>query len=107
MERRKFLAALTAASLGVTFNGTFLEFARAEKIGQGEQSSGSSSKKSSSKTSEFPQNSTIVLVHAAWDLGALGRQDVWRINVEGSTSVLEGAVRAGVGRTIFISLIGP
>jgi pimeloyl-ACP methyl ester carboxylesterase len=65
VERRKFLGTLTTASLGVAFNGALPEFARAEKIGRGEQSS-----KSFSKTSEFPQNSTIVLVHAAWADGS-------------------------------------
>ena len=65
MERRKFLGALTTASLGMAFNGSFREFARDEKTGQGQQAS-----KSSSKTSEFPQDSTIVLVHAAWADGS-------------------------------------
>jgi pimeloyl-ACP methyl ester carboxylesterase len=65
MERRKFLGALTAASLSVAFQDSSHEFARAENIGQGEQSS-----KSSSKKTEFPENSTIVLVHAAWADGS-------------------------------------
>jgi pimeloyl-ACP methyl ester carboxylesterase len=50
MERRSFLGALTTASLGVVFDDSFTESlpGQAAKIG------------------EFPQNSTIVLVHAAW-----------------------------------------
>jgi pimeloyl-ACP methyl ester carboxylesterase len=65
MERRKFLAALTAASLGVAFEGSWAEFARAENAAQGEQAS-----KPSSKTTAFPQDSTIILVHAAWADGS-------------------------------------
>lgn len=65
MKRRKFLGALTTASLGVAFNGPLTEFARAENTAQGEQTS-----KPSSKTIEFPQDSTIVLVHAAWADGS-------------------------------------
>ncbi len=65
MERRKFLGALTTASLGIAFDGPLTEFARATNTGRGEQVS-----KSSSKTGEFPQDSTIVLVHAAWADGS-------------------------------------
>ncbi len=65
MERRKFLSGLTTASLGIAFESPLKEFARAGNTGQAEQSS-----KPSSKTAEFPQNSTIVLVHAAWADGS-------------------------------------
>jgi pimeloyl-ACP methyl ester carboxylesterase len=58
MERRRFLGALTAASLGVALEGSLARFART-------QTAASSSTKAA-KTSEFPQDSTIVLVHAAW-----------------------------------------
>lgn len=61
MERRRFLRALTAASAGVVLKGAPTQFAQAQNspqavAGQGPPSSGS----------ELPQNSTIVLVHAAW-----------------------------------------
>ena len=65
MERRKFLAALTAASLGVALDGSLTELARGQNVMQAQQAS-----RPSSKTSEFPQNSTIVLVHAAWADGS-------------------------------------
>lgn len=65
MERRKFLGALTAASLGIAFEGPLTEFALAENTGEGEQAA-----KSSPKATEFPQDSTIVLVHAAWADGS-------------------------------------
>ena len=65
MERRKFLSALTAASLGVAFEGPLLGVARTDNTAQGRQAS-----KPSSKTAEFPQDSTIVLVHAAWADGS-------------------------------------
>jgi pimeloyl-ACP methyl ester carboxylesterase len=53
MERRSFLGALTAASL-VALESSFVGSARAQNTTQ------------AAKTSEFPQNSTIMLVHAAW-----------------------------------------
>ena len=65
MERRDFLGALTAASIGIAFEGALSEFARAENTAQGEQAL-----KPSSKTTEFPQHSTIILVHAAWADGS-------------------------------------
>jgi pimeloyl-ACP methyl ester carboxylesterase len=65
MERRKFLSALTATSLGIAFEGPLAEFARAEYTAQGERAS-----KPSSKTTEFPQDATIILVHAAWADGS-------------------------------------
>ena len=62
MERRNFLGALTAASLGVALEGSFTELARAQN---GEQVAASSPRRAA-KTGEFPENSTIILVHAAW-----------------------------------------
>jgi pimeloyl-ACP methyl ester carboxylesterase len=53
MERRSFLGAITAASL-VALESSFVGSARAQNTTQ------------AAKTSEFPQNSTIMLVHAAW-----------------------------------------
>jgi len=62
MERRRFLGAVTAASLGAVIEGSFPEFERAQsaarvKAGVLERAA---------KKGEFPANSTIVLVHAAW-----------------------------------------
>src|SRR5580658_5416951 len=54
MERRSFLGALTAASLGVALDGSFTESARAQNTAP------------AAKTGAFPQNSTVILVHAAW-----------------------------------------
>jgi pimeloyl-ACP methyl ester carboxylesterase len=54
MERRIFLGVLTAASLGVALDGSFAGFARAQNTAQ------------AAKTGEFPQNSSVILVHAAW-----------------------------------------
>ena len=65
MERRKFLGALTVASLGFALEGPLAESAQAANTAQAEQVS-----KSSSKTTEFPQDSTIILVHAAWADGS-------------------------------------
>jgi pimeloyl-ACP methyl ester carboxylesterase len=62
MKRRSFLGALTAASLGVAFEGSLTEFARAEYSAPVV----SSPPRHHARMGEFPQNSTIVLVHGAW-----------------------------------------
>jgi pimeloyl-ACP methyl ester carboxylesterase len=63
MERRKFLGTLTAASLGVALGG---KPAWAENALQPSGSSAAATVKGSA----FPDNSTIVLVHAAWADGS-------------------------------------
>src|SRR5579863_1593980 len=67
MERRSFLGALTAASLGVVFNGVVTKFARAQNTAR------VATKSEASKMGEFPQNSTIILVHGAWADGSCWR----------------------------------
>ncbi len=62
MERRGFLGALAAASLGVALDGALAETARAQTTPQ----DAASSPGRAAKRSDFPANSTIVLVHAAW-----------------------------------------
>jgi pimeloyl-ACP methyl ester carboxylesterase len=64
MERRKFIGALTVASLGVALDGALTELARAQNTAQ----AGANSQ--ASKTNGFPPNSTIILVHAAWADGS-------------------------------------
>ena len=66
MERRKFLGALTGTSLGLLLDGSSSEFARAQGTAQAANSNGSG-------TSQFPPNSTIILVHAAWADGSCWR----------------------------------
>ena len=68
MERRRFLGALTAASLGVALDGSVTKFAPAQNTTQAAARS-----QVSSKTGEFPQNSTIILVHGAWADGSCWR----------------------------------
>jgi pimeloyl-ACP methyl ester carboxylesterase len=63
MERRKFLGAVTGSSLGVLLNGSLNGLAQAQKTEHGEHAHGS-------ETAEFPPNSTIILVHAAWADGS-------------------------------------
>ncbi len=70
MERRRFLGALTAASLGVALDGSLAKFARAQDTAQAAENS------TSSKMSEFPQNATIILVHGAWADGSCWRNVV-------------------------------
>jgi pimeloyl-ACP methyl ester carboxylesterase len=67
MERRSFLGALTAASLGVAFNGVVTKFARAQNTAQ------VATKSQASKMGGFPQNSTVILVHGAWADGSCWR----------------------------------
>src|SRR5271168_4658111 len=64
MERRRFLGALTAASLGVALDGSLVKFARAQNPAQAAANS------QAPKTSGFPPNSAIILVHAAWADGS-------------------------------------
>jgi len=67
MERRKFLGSLTAASLGVALDGSLIKLARAQNSEQARANS------HASKTSGFPPNSTIILVHGAWADGSCWR----------------------------------
>jgi len=66
MERRKFLGALTGTSLGLLLDGSSSEFARAQGAPQ-------AAKSVDSGMSQFPPNSTIILVHAAWADGSCWR----------------------------------
>jgi pimeloyl-ACP methyl ester carboxylesterase len=66
MERRRFLGALTAVSLGGVLKGSFGGFARAQNAAQTDTGvSGPAA-----KGREFPEDATIVLVHAAWADGS-------------------------------------
>jgi pimeloyl-ACP methyl ester carboxylesterase len=62
MERRSFLGALTATCLGAALEGPFTEFAPAQSTAQVVTSAPGQA----TKLGEFPQNSTVILVHAAW-----------------------------------------
>jgi pimeloyl-ACP methyl ester carboxylesterase len=64
MEQRKFIGALTVASLGVALDGALTKLARAQNTAQ------AGAKLQASKTGGFPPNSTIILVHAAWADGS-------------------------------------
>jgi pimeloyl-ACP methyl ester carboxylesterase len=66
MERRRFLGAVTAASLGVVLEGSFPELVRAQNAARADASVAGQA----AKGSEFPENSTVVLVHAAWADGS-------------------------------------
>ena len=68
MERRNFLGALTAASLGIALEGSLTEFARAQNTAQ----FGASLPGRAAKMREFPQNSTVILVHGAWPTAIVG-----------------------------------
>src|SRR5579862_4315754 len=55
MERRSFLGLLTAGSAGIALQNSFSELALAQDPA-----------KAAGRTGSFPENSTIILVHAAW-----------------------------------------
>jgi pimeloyl-ACP methyl ester carboxylesterase len=68
MERRSFLAVLTAVSLGVLLKGSSSEIARAQNTAQAAASG------HGAEASQFPPDSTIILVHAAWADGSCWRE---------------------------------
>jgi len=66
MERRRFLGALSAASISVALQGSLKGAERTQNDAQ----VGASSTGKVTKSGEFPDKSTIVLVHAAWADGS-------------------------------------
>jgi pimeloyl-ACP methyl ester carboxylesterase len=64
MERRRFLGVLTGTSLGVLVKSFFGGFAQAQNSAQ------ATARVDSSEASQYPPNSTIILVHAAWEDGS-------------------------------------
>jgi pimeloyl-ACP methyl ester carboxylesterase len=67
MERRRFLGALAAASLGVALDGSLAGFARAQDTARAAPTP------QTSKTGGFAPNSAIILVHGAWADGSCWR----------------------------------
>jgi pimeloyl-ACP methyl ester carboxylesterase len=66
MERRRFLGALSATSISVALQGSLKGAERTQNDAQ----VGASSTGKITKSGEFPDKSTIVLVHAAWADGS-------------------------------------
>ncbi len=77
MKRRSFLGALTAASLGVVVDGSVTKFARAQNTAQAAANS------QASKTSRFPPNAAIILVHGAWADGSCWRNVILPLQKRG------------------------
>jgi pimeloyl-ACP methyl ester carboxylesterase len=77
MERRRFLGALTAVPLGAALDGSFSKLARAQNTAQAAATS------QGSKTSGFPPNSTIILVHGAWADGSCWRNVILPLQQRG------------------------
>jgi pimeloyl-ACP methyl ester carboxylesterase len=67
MKRRGFLGALTTASLGLLLEGCLTRFSRAQNAAQ------AAARSHTSKIGEFPENSSVVLVHGAWADGSCWR----------------------------------
>jgi pimeloyl-ACP methyl ester carboxylesterase len=76
MERRRFLGALTAASLGVALDGSLRKVAGAQNTVEATASS------QAPRANAFPPTSTIVLVHGAWADGSCWRDVI--LPLEGS-----------------------
>jgi pimeloyl-ACP methyl ester carboxylesterase len=66
MERRNFMGSLTAASLGLVLGGSLAESAGASYLAPNVANTSAQA----AQKSEFPPNSTIVLVHGAWADGS-------------------------------------
>jgi len=79
MERRSFLGALTLASLGLAVKDSFAELVQAEHSAPG----AASPLGHGSKTNEFPQDSTIALVHGAWADGSCWRNIILPLEQRG------------------------
>ena len=77
MERRRFLGALTAASLSVALDGSLTRLARAQNTARAAATS------QVSKTDRFPPNSTIILVHGAWADGSCWRNVILSLERRG------------------------
>jgi len=57
MERRRFLGAVTAASLGIALDGSLTKLARAQNAEQAAANS------QASRKSGFPPNAAVILAH--------------------------------------------
>jgi pimeloyl-ACP methyl ester carboxylesterase len=79
MERRGFLGVLTAASLGIALEGPFAKLAQARNPPE----DAASSLGQTAKKNEFPQDSTIVLVHGAWADGSCWRNVILPVEQQG------------------------
>jgi pimeloyl-ACP methyl ester carboxylesterase len=77
MERRRFLGALTAASLGVTLDGSLTKLARAQDAEQAAANS------QASRKSGFPPNAAVILVHGAWADGSCWRNIILPLEKRG------------------------
>ena len=78
MERRNFLESLTALSLGVVLDPPLAESAPTQAAPPTTNSSAATS-----KSNEFPSNSTIVMVHGAWADGSCWRNIVVPLERQG------------------------
>jgi pimeloyl-ACP methyl ester carboxylesterase len=77
MERRSFLGGLTTAPKSVALDSSFTQSARGQNTAQSTASS------SHAKMSEFPSNSTIILVHGAWADGSCWRNVILPLQQHG------------------------
>jgi len=80
MQRRSFLGAFTAASLGLGLQGSLPEFARAQNTAS-RIVAGTAGQPS--RASDFPHDSTIVLVHGAWADGSCWRDVILPLEQRG------------------------
>ena len=69
MDRRRFLGALTAGSIGAAFDGSFTQLSRAQDTAP----VAAGVPRKDGKAGKYPQNSTVILVHGAWADGSCWR----------------------------------
>ena len=69
MDRRRFLAALTAGSLGAALDGSITRLSRAQNTAR----AAARVPGRANKIGKFPQDSTVILVHGAWADGSCWR----------------------------------
>jgi pimeloyl-ACP methyl ester carboxylesterase len=79
MERRRFITGVAAASLSGVIAGSLAEVARAQELASPLKDSPAQS----SKSAQFPENSTIVLVHGAWADGSCWKNIILPLEREG------------------------
>jgi pimeloyl-ACP methyl ester carboxylesterase len=70
VRRRNFLRALTSVPIGAALQRPLTEFARVESV----PPSAADSPLPATKSGDFPENSTIILVHGAWADGSCWSQ---------------------------------
>jgi len=79
MDRRRFLGALTAVSVGAALDGSLPQVSLAQNAATGTAEKPSRA----GKTSKYPPDSTVILVHGAWADGSCWRNIILPLEQSG------------------------